>query len=143
MQGWQEDTSPKGQLRTSRSNAAKRPGKILGCKGQQEWQVWWWSHLLQSTCIISPSARDCKLKLKIQVLTSLPLTSLNFANRLVALGHLGTDVIVYRHHKSKVGKWRHQVFGICRLIFRAPVPSALAPLGVMGLTQTPITGILH
>lgn len=66
-----------------------------------------------------------------------------FCKQTCCLDHLGIDVIVYRHHKSKVGKRRHQVFVICRLIFRGPVPSALAPLGVMGLTQTPITGILH
>jgi len=30
MQRWQEDTSPMGQLRTSRSNAAENSGKILG-----------------------------------------------------------------------------------------------------------------
>lgn len=40
-QGWQEDTTPMGWLRTSRSNTAERPGKILGSVGQQEWQVWW------------------------------------------------------------------------------------------------------
>lgn len=53
MQRWQENASPIGWPRTSRSNAAERPWKILGSEGQQEWQVWWWSHLLQSTCATS------------------------------------------------------------------------------------------
>lgn len=37
----QEDTSPMGQLRTSRKNLAKTPGKILGAEGQQMWKVGW------------------------------------------------------------------------------------------------------
>lgn len=76
----------------------------------------------------APSARYCTLNLEIRVLIFLPLTSLNFANRLVALEHLGTDVIVYHHHKSKVGTSRHEVFETCRLIFRGPVPSVFASL---------------